>query len=77
MKATQSSISLIISMAVLFTSMGVSAEEKSILDGATVSKFTDFEPTWTWNEVAGIDGNFKSLFTTNFDNLNGDGSKEI
>ena len=42
MKATQSSISLIISMAVLFTSMGVSAEEKSILDGAIVS-LTDFK----------------------------------
>ena len=76
MKATQSSISLIISMAVLFTSMGVSAEEKSILDGATVS-LTDFFSAISWSEVALIDGNFKSFFHTTNSNPNGDGSKEI
>ena len=63
-----SKISRTISMAALITFLGVQAEEQSILNGAKVSDF-DIDFSNSWNNLALIDGNFKSLYhTTGIDN---------
>ena len=49
-------VKLIDPMVVLFTLMGVSAEEQSILNGAIVSNY-NISPE-SWNDIAMIDGNF-------------------
>ena len=55
----------------------VSAEEQSILDRATLSSY-DIDFSTSWNEMALIDGNFKSKYsTTNYNIAKREGSKEF
>ena len=51
------------------------AEEKSILDNATMSS-NEVRSEWTWNTKAGIDGSFRSLLYSDNTNANS-GSKEF
>ena len=48
------------------------AEEQSILSAATLGSYNLLLP-WTWNELALIDGSFKTMFHAT-KNTNGDGS---
>ena len=52
------------------------AEESSLLDSATMSK-NDVWPGIIWNDKAGIDGNFKSLLSSDWSDPHGEGSREF
>ena len=76
MQAIHSSFPLVVSLVVLLNFLAVSAEEKSILNDAKLSSY-DVNFDLSWNKVAAIDGNFKSLLVMKEAKINLDGSKEI
>ena len=45
------------------------AEEASILNGATVGTY-ELDSTYSWNDIAICDGNFKDMMTSTTDNNN-------
>ena len=61
---------------VLLTYLSVLAEEESILNSAAVGDY-DIDFKYRWNEIALIDGNFKSLIISGWRDINGDGTKEL
>ena len=76
MQTTKTNFSIVASTLFLLASLGVFAEEQSVLIGARVGMY-DLSWGYEWNDHAIIDGNFKSITIMSYNDINGDGSKEM
>ena len=65
-KAEMRSVLIISMISFCCTYLVARAEEESILKGATLGNY-DVDSEQTWNSLALIDGNFKSLITSTWD----------